>query len=220
MIKLSKRLQLVASFVPDNSYLIDVGCDHAFLDIYLYNNLKNIKILATDINENPLKIAEENINKYGLKGKIKLKQQDGIKNLDKEIDTIVIAGMGGILISDILSQKEYLENIKTIIVSPNNDFELVRKTLSKIGFMIQKEALITENKITYLVIRAKRGKKKRINYFFGTLKANNLEVIYYYTKLLQTNTKILKKLPKKYIFKKWKLKYQNRRIKNFLKKID
>ena len=117
MIKLSKRLQLVASFVPDNSYLIDVGCDHAFLDIYLYNNLKNIKILATDINENPLKIAEENINKYGLKGKIKLKQQDGIINLDKEIDTIVIAGMGGILISDILSQKEYLENIKTILES-------------------------------------------------------------------------------------------------------
>ena len=175
MIKLSKRLQLVASFVPDNSYLIDVGCDHAFLDIYLYNNLKNIKILATDINENPLKIAEENINKYGLKGKIKLKLQDGIINLDKEIDTIVIAGMGGILISDILSQKEYLENIKTIIVSPNNDFEIVRKTLSKIGFMIQKEALITEKKITYLVIRAKRGKRKRINYFFGTLKANNLE---------------------------------------------
>ena len=63
--KLSKRLERVASYVPDNSSIIDVAWDHALLDIYLYNKRKNIKIIASDINEKPLSIARENIKKYG-----------------------------------------------------------------------------------------------------------------------------------------------------------
>ena len=100
--KLSKRLQTVASFVPDNSKIIDVGCDHALLDIYLMENLKNIQILATDINENPLQIAKNNLEKYNFQDKITLKQMNGIENIPKTIDTIIIAGMGGILITDIV----------------------------------------------------------------------------------------------------------------------
>lgn len=214
--KLSKRLLTVASFVPDNSKLIDVGCDHALLDIYLMKNLKNIKILATDINENPLKIARNNIEKYNLQDKIELKQMNGIENIPSFIDTIVISGMGGILITDIL-KKEKLKNVKTIILAPNNEFTKVRRHLKKINFYIEKEQLIIDDKKTYLILLLKKGKRKT-NPYFGTLKNNNLETIYYYTNILNTNLKILKNLPKKYLFKRIKLNLESKKIKKFLNK--
>lgn len=214
--KLSKRLLTVASFVPDNSNLIDVGCDHALLDIYLMKNLKNIKILATDINENPLKIARNNIEKYNLQDKIELKQMNGIENIPSFIDTIVISGMGGILITDIL-KKEKLKNVKTIILAPNNEFTKVRCHLKKINFYIEKEQLIIDDKKTYLILLLKKGKRET-NPYFGTLKNNNLETIYYYTNILNTNLKILKNLPRKYLFKRIKLKLESKKIKRFLNK--
>ena len=217
MIKLNKRLELVASFVLDNSHVIDVGCDHAYLPIYLMETKKNIQVTASDIKEGPLKIAKENIKKYNLENKIKLVLKDGIIDLDKSIDTVIISGMGGILLSKIISNKDNLKYVKTLILSPNNEFPLVRKTLKKIGYKIVKEKLITENKITYLVIKAIKGKEK-INSFFGTLNNQDFESIYYYTKLLNTNTIILKKLPKEKIIKRIKLKIENKRIKNFLNK--
>ena len=116
MIKLSKRLQLVASFVDDNASIIDVGCDHAHLSIYLVQNKSNINIVASDINPNPLNIAKENKKKYQLEDKIELELKDGINNLNKKIDTIIISGMGGILISNIINNKDNLKNIKTIIL--------------------------------------------------------------------------------------------------------
>ncbi len=216
--KLSKRLQTVASFVPDNSKIIDVGCDHALLDIYLMENLKNIQILATDINENPLKIAKTNLEKYNFQDKITLKQMNGIENIPGTIDTIIIAGMGGILITDILKPEKLknIKNIKNIILAPNNEFQTVRRHLKKINFQIAKEELIIDDKKPYLILLLKRG-KKRTNTYFGTLKNNNLETIYYYTNILNTNLKILKSLPKKYILKRIKLILENKKIKNFLK---
>ena len=191
MLKLSKRLQLVVSFIDDNSNIIDVGCDHAYLAIYLAETKKNINIIASDINPNPLKIAKENIKKYHLENKIKIELKDGINN------------------------KTNLSNIKTIILSPNNEFITVRKKLKKIGFKIIKEKLITENKQTYLVIKAIQG-KNNINNYFGILDNKDLESIYYYTKILNTNTKILKNIPKKYIIKRIKLILENKKIIKFL----
>ena len=213
--KLSKRLQVVASFIPDNSSLLDVGCDHALLDIYLIQTKKNIKIIASDINPNPLKIAKDNLIKYNLLDKIELKQMNGIKEIPEKIDTIVIAGMGGILITNIL-QKEKLTNIKNIILAPNNDFPIVRKHLNKLGYKIIKEQLVIDNQKTYLVLKYQKGKEK-INYYFGTLSNKNLETIYYYTNILNTNLHNLKKIPSKYIIKRKKLKIENKRITNFLK---
>ena len=213
---LSKRLQIIASFVPDNVYLLDVGCDHALLDIYLMQTRKNIKIIASDINPNPLKIAQANLNKYNLNNKIELKQMNGLDNINPDINCLVIAGMGGILITDIL-QQEKLTNIKTIILAPNNDFPMVRKHLNKLGYKIIKEQIVIDNKKTYLILKYQKGREK-INYYFGSLTNKNLETIYYYTNILNTNIQNLKKIPKKYILKRIKLKYENKRITNFLKK--
>ena len=113
--KLSKRLQVVASFIPDNSSLLDVGCDHALLDIFLMQTKKNIQIMASDINPNPLKIAKDNLLKYNFQNQITLKQMDGIKEIPQNIDTIVIAGMGGILITNILQKLDLRDRTQLAI---------------------------------------------------------------------------------------------------------
>ena len=64
--KISKRLRVISEFIPDNSFFLDIGCDHALLDIYTIQNKKNTKAIASDINEGPLKSAKENIKKYKL----------------------------------------------------------------------------------------------------------------------------------------------------------
>lgn len=213
--KLSKRLQVVASFIPDNSSLLDVGCDHALLDIFLMQTKKNIQIMASDINPNPLKIAKDNLLKYNFQNQITLKQMDGIKEIPQNIDTIVIAGMGGILITNIL-QKEKLTNIKNIILAPNNDFFIVRKHLNKLGYQIIKEQLVIDNQKTYLILKYQKEKEK-IDYYFGTLSNKNLETIYYYTNILNKNINNLKKIPYKYFIKRRKLKIENKKITNFFK---
>ena len=70
--RLSSRLKAIAEFVSDGEKIIDIGCDHALLDIYLYQNRKKVKIIASDIHEGALKQAEKNIKKYELEKKIKL----------------------------------------------------------------------------------------------------------------------------------------------------
>ena len=208
---------MVASFVKDNSCVMDVGCDHAHLSIYLSQTLKNIKVTATDVNPNPLKIARENIEKYHLESIIKLKQTDGINDIDEKIDTVIISGMGGILISDIINKKENLVNVSSLILSPNNEFTRVRKMLNKIHYQIIKEEIVIENKKTYLVLLAVPSSIKN-NIMFGTLKNNDLNVIYYYTNLLNKNTSILKKIPYSNILRRIKIKQENKKIRKFLNK--
>lgn len=217
MIKLNKRLKVVASFVKRNAKVLDVGCDHAYLSIYLKETFKDIKVIASDINPEPLKFAKDNIKKYHLENMIKVQLNDGIKNISSDIDTVIISGMGGILISEIINDKDNLKNVKSLILSPNNEFERVRKMLNKIKYQIVKEKLVIENNKIYLVLESIPGKKKN-NTMFGILKNNDLEVIYYYTNLLNKNTSILKKIPKKYFYKILKIKIKNIQIKNFLNK--
>ena len=93
--KISDRLKELSTFVDENDNLIDIGCDHALLDIYLCDEYKNLKVIASDIHEGALKSAEKNIDKFKMNNRIDLRLGDGltIVNAD-EIDTILIAGMG------------------------------------------------------------------------------------------------------------------------------
>ena len=92
--------------------MIDVGCDHALLDIYLASTYKNIKIIASDNKKGPLEGAKENIKKYHLENRIKLKLGNGIDPIEKEVNTIIISGMGGLNMIGILKyKKEMITNI-------------------------------------------------------------------------------------------------------------
>ena len=103
--KLSKRLQTIADFVKKNSVVADIGTDHAHIPIYLIKNNIIDKAYACDINKGPLEKAKENIENFGVSENIVLRLSNGLDKMSsKEVDTIIIAGMGGELIIDILNR--------------------------------------------------------------------------------------------------------------------
>ena len=218
---LSKRLEAVASLVEDNRSIIDIGCDHALLDIYLVLNKKVNKIIASDNKEGPLKGAKENIDKYKVTDKIKIKLGDGVDPIESDIDTIIISGMGGLNVVGILKYKRDLYRaVDTIIVSANTDVDFVRKEICKLGYFIEEEILVKDGNITYPIIRFKKGKKhyKKIEYLLGPILINKKEKLFieYLTKEKETKEKILSVLPKKYILKRIQLRKELKEINKIL----
>lgn len=171
MNNLSNRLKEIASFIPDNVKMVDIGCDHALLDIYLYKNRKNIKIIASDINENALEQAKKNIKKYKLDKFIETRLSNGLDNINSnEIDTIVISGMGSHTIVGILrmNQKKLI-NVDNIIIQSNNHIDFLRERIIELNYYIDSEKLVKDNNIIYTIISFKKGKKRynKKEIFFG-----------------------------------------------------
>ena len=137
MIKLSVRLATIASLVPLEASVIDIGCDHALLDIYLYQNKKVKKIIASDVNENALNNAKENIKKNKLIDCIETRLGNGLDTLYEEdkIDTIIISGMGAHTVVGILKNNQNkLVNIDTIIIQSNTKLSFLRKEVTKLNY--------------------------------------------------------------------------------------
>lgn len=203
--KISNRLKLIASMITNDS-VVDVGCDHALLDIYLTKLGK--KCIATDISDKVLENAKKNINKYNLN--IKTIQTDGLKNVDiPKFSTVVIAGMGAHTIIDILKPKY---DIDELIIASNNDLYYIRKEIVKLGYYIDLEKSILDKNKYYVIIRFKKG-KKRYNikkYIIGDLDKE------YYRYLYNKNSTIISKI-KKNSFKKIKLIIINKWIKEKLR---
>lgn len=202
MIKLSKRLLAIANLIDDNSKVADIGCDHGLVSIYLAMNKQNISIIASDINQNALDNAIKNINKYHLEDKIKVCLSNGLDNINDEIDTIIISGMGGHTIIDILTNnQEKLNTVNNIIIQSNNDIEYVRRKIVKLGYYISKEKLILDKNIYYTVILFTKGKKKYTNkeYYFGPILLKENSKIFIekknkeYTKLVNIKNNIPKR---------------------------
>lgn len=158
---IDNRLKRIADFIPSDSYILDVGCDHALLDIYLALNRKNVKLIASDINENPLKKAQENIRKYNLEDKITLVKADGISKINDEVDTVVIAGMGTSTINDIINNDlKKLKNVKKIIISSHTSSFELRENMNKKGFKIIDEAVVFDKGKYYEIIVYSNGYEK------------------------------------------------------------
>ena len=159
MIKLSNRLKVIADFVDDNSNLVDIGCDHGLLDIYLVQTKKNIKVIASDINKNALSNAVKNIKKHKLEDTIKTVISNGLDSIDVNgLNTIVISGMGTHTIVGILySNIKKLKHINTLIIQSNNDLDFLRYKVTKIGYYINRETLVNDAGIIYTIIEFKKG---------------------------------------------------------------
>ena len=202
--RLSKRLKAITEFISDNSNIIDIGCDHALLDIYIYQNYKNVKIIASDIHGGAIKMATRNLKRYELEDKIELRLGDGLSVVDKnEIDTIIISGMGYYSIEKILSDTEKLENVEKIILQSNTDIVKLRKSIIKLGYKISREKLVKEKDIIYTVIEFIRGKEKYSYdelYFGPKLLENKDELIHeYYNKKLLKYENLLLQFPQSQI---------------------
>ena len=152
--KLSQRLLTIASFIKEGSVVADIGADHGLLSIYLIENKIAKKVFAVENKIGPFSILEKNTKNYP---NISISLSDGISQIPEEVDTVVIAGMGGILISDILKKnKEKLEHVQNIILDAHRDLELVRKTLTELGYQFEKEVLIKEG-VYYHVMSVSKG---------------------------------------------------------------
>ena len=191
---ISDRLKVIADLV-DTKKVIDVGCDHGYLDIYL-TLYKNCSCIASDISYNAMKSCRENISKYKLDNKIETIVTDGINNIDiSKDDTIILSGMGTNTIIDILSDKELSD---TIIISSNNHLEDLRRFMVSIGYYITNEVYVFEHDINYIIIKFKKGSKEYtdFDYILGpiAIKDNN-----YRNYILNHYKDILIKIPNNHV---------------------
>ena len=151
------RIDLLASLAKNSNCVLDVGCDHAFVLIKAIKKYGCKSGIASDINDGPLKCAYDNISHNNLLDKIEIVKSDGLKNINSNFDTLIIAGMGGNLIKDILSNGMSKLDNQLLILEPNNDKYCVRKFLMDNGFKIIDEYAIFDTSKYYEIIIAKKG---------------------------------------------------------------
>lgn len=171
--KLSERLLHVALMVPVCKCIADIGTDHGYIPIYCVNNNIAAYAIASDIKKGPIKIAKANIKKYNLESKIETRTGDGLSSIKKgEADVIVIAGMGGNIIGNIIdNSKEIAVSSRCLVLQPMQYPEMVRYYAVNNGFAIEDEDLVKEDNKYYHIIRITKGKENKYEneayYFTG-----------------------------------------------------
>ena len=169
--EISKRLKIVSDMVLFDT-VADIGTDHGYVPIYLSQKGKIKKAIACDINKGPLENAEKNIARYGFSDIISVRLSNGLEKINPfEVETIVIAGMGGMLITEILEKSlDVTKSSKQLVLQPQLDVYCVRKAVHKLGFKIVLEEMIFEDGIYYNILSCEKGIEKynfEFEYLFG-----------------------------------------------------
>ena len=160
---ISKRLELVASFVPQGAILLDVGSDHAYLPIELVKRGQIKSAIAGEVVEGPYQSAIKNVEAHGLKEKIQVRLANGLAAFEEadQVSVITIAGMGGRLIATILKEGlEKLANVERLILQPNNREDELRIWLQDHGFLIVAESILEEAGKFYEILVVEAGQMK------------------------------------------------------------
>lgn len=203
----SERIKALAKYIDKTDKVVDVGCDHGYLCIYLKQNKLCKEVIASDISENALNYAINNFKKYNYD--IKTFVSDGFEKVKGKFDTAVIAGMGTSTILKIISHKKTPQKL---ILGSHNDLYKLRLNLNKMGYSIKNETAVFENNHYYIIMKCLKGKqrlsKSKLKYGI----CNNKD---YYEYLITKNKRILHKVP---FTKKVKLMVENRVLTNLLKK--
>ena len=160
-VKLSDRLQMSANMVEQSAVVADVGCDHAHTCIRLLQTGIAGSCIGMDVRTGPLKKAEENLALYGCSDRVELRLGYGLDELKAgEADTIVVTGMGGELIRDILERDRSRERTlyacppPVLVLQPQSHYQDVRSWLDANGFMILDEDMCREDDKFYPAIKA------------------------------------------------------------------
>ena len=160
---ISKRLELVASFVPQGTILLDVGSDHAYLPIELVERGQIESAIAGEVVEGPYQSAIKNVEAHGLKEKIQVRLANGLAAFEEadQVSVITIAGMGGRLIARILEEDlDKLANVERLILQPNNREDDLRIWLQDYGFQIVAESILEEAGKFYEILVVEAGQMK------------------------------------------------------------
>lgn len=164
--KISKRLEMIASFVPEGSRVADIGTDHGYIPIYLVQEKKAEYAIAMDVRPGPLERAQAHIREAGLEDSIEVRLSDGLLKLgENEADCVVIAGMGGELMIHILKEgKNLWDNIPYWVLSPHSEPQKVRRFLEEQEFFIEREIMIKEDGKYYFVLGVSKGTGNTMDY--------------------------------------------------------
>ena len=150
---LSDRLLVCAGFVAKGDRVADIGCDHGYLGIYLLTNGIASSVIAADINEGPLQSAMRNAHKFGVKQNMTFHLSDGVRDIPRDFDTLVCAGMGGDTMVHILESAPWLKNEQyRMILQCQSKTPLLRKYLSENGWRIYEESVLRDGKFLYTVM--------------------------------------------------------------------
>ncbi len=172
-VKLSKRLMKAAQCVEESRKLTgisadtytvaDVGCDHAYLAIYIVGQGTAGRCIASDVRQGPLKAAVEHIKEAGLEEKISTVLSDGVKQIElKQVDCLCILGMGGRLTARILEDgRESIRAICAMVLSPQSEPELVRACVAELGFHIESESTVYDEGKYYTIMTVLKGRESR-----------------------------------------------------------
>lgn len=169
---MSDRLEKIVEFVEKNSIVADIGTDHGLVPIYLSKKKISKRIIGIDISEKSLLKLKSKIENNLEYQNIFPMVSDGLKVLKPfEVDTIIISGMGGLLISKIISESpEVAKSANTLILQGNNNIEALRKFLHENGYAIVDESDVFENNKYYQILKVESGLevyKKDYYYEFG-----------------------------------------------------
>ena len=152
-IPLSSRLLACAGFVSPGDRVADIGCDHGYLSIYLLTNGIASAVIASDINEGPLQSAVRNAEKYGVRDKIRFFLSDGVRNIPRDFDTLVCAGMGGDTMIHILESAPWLRSDQyRLVLQCQSKTPMLRRWLSDEGWQITEETVLKDGRFLYTVM--------------------------------------------------------------------
>lgn len=155
LFELDNRLQVCADMVKVGSKVADIGTDHAYLPIWLCKKGIAISAIAADLREEPLNSAKEHIVRYHAENSVTTRLSDGLKEFKSgECDCIIIAGMGGELISNIILSTQWLKDKNIVLIlQPMTKGEVVRGSLSGAGFSLIEEKAVESMGKVYTVMK-------------------------------------------------------------------
>ena len=227
--ELSKRLNWIIEKLNNVNIIMDVGTDHGYIPIYLVKNNIASKVIASDINKDPLKKAKINASLDGVLDKIDLRLGGGLSPLNnKEANAVIIAGMGGNLIRDILENDlDKVKNLDYLILQPAQNPEVLRKYLYNNNYEILEEDIcLDENKYYEIFkIKYKKGDYISLDDIFYEISPNMLSkklplLKSYIESKIQKNTKVMEFIvddTEHAIERKNELKEKNQRLEKLLK---
>lgn len=158
MITLSKRLLTIGEMVPKSEVHADVGTDHGFLPVWLLQQEKTHRVLASDINDGPLRKAKETAENYGLSDSIKTVLADGLQYPDADLAQVVtICGMGGETMISILSAAPWTAEGRQLVLQPQSKLFELESWLQKNGYSETDAKLCLDSGKLYLILAVYGG---------------------------------------------------------------
>ncbi len=161
---ISERIKRISSYIKPYKVIADVGCDHGYLIKYAFDNYYIKEAYAIDNKKGPLDSAKNNLKDYN---NVKYFLSDGLDSIDENVEVVVIAGMGGMLIKDIISKNILrINNVKRFVLQANKNVYELRKFMNENGYLISNEEILEEDGKYYEIVVFEKGKE---NYDFDDL---------------------------------------------------